>query len=403
LRRLIAVALLLGCASPGMPPGGPPDTAAPQLLSINPDSGTVGVRPKEILFHFDEVVSERPQSVTSLSNLFLISPRNGAPTASWHRDAIGVRPGHGWQPNTAYTIIMQKGLADIRGNVRNTGVTTFFSTGSTIPHTRISGTAFDWTSGTPAAGVMVEAFALPDSVHPYIAIADSGGAFLMEHMPPRTYTVRAYLDRNNNTGIDPSEAWDSVSVAVTDSAHVDLMIFVHDTIPPRIRDVRDIDSTTLAVSFDKPVDPGQTLTTSNFAVIGSDSVPLPVVSVGAAPKDSARALAPTVGAPPAGRPPVTAAPPARQPVAAAPADTLVKPKPVMPKPVPLQEVQIKLQRALAPTKAYRVRAIGIRGLLGQTGNSERVYTVPAPPPPPAVKPDSTRAPVPAATPTPAKP
>jgi len=81
----------------------------------------------------------------------------------------------------------------------------------------------------------------------------------------------------------------------------------------------------------------------------------------------------------------------------------VKPKPVMPKPVPLQEVQIKLQRALAPTKAYRVRAIGIRGLLGQTGNSERVYTVPAPPPPPAVKPDSTRAPVPAATPTPAKP
>jgi len=75
----------------------------------------------------------------------------------------------------------------------------------------------------------------------------------------------------------------------------------------------------------------------------------------------------------------------------------------MPKPVPLQEVQIKLQRAVAPTKAYRVRAIGIRGLLGQTGNSERVYTVPAPPPPPAVKPDTTRTPVPAATPTPAKP
>ena len=120
MRRLIAVALLLACASPGMPPGGPPDTAAPQLLSINPDSGTVGVRPKEILFHFDEVVSERPPSVTSLSNLFLISPRNGAPAASWHRDVIGVRPGHGWQANTAYTIIMQKGLADIRGKTNDT-------------------------------------------------------------------------------------------------------------------------------------------------------------------------------------------------------------------------------------------------------------------------------------------
>ncbi|HEV7387559.1 MAG TPA: Ig-like domain-containing protein [Gemmatimonadaceae bacterium] len=376
MRRLIAVALSLACASPGMPPGGPPDTAAPQLVSISPDSGTVGVRPKEILFHFDEVVSERPPSVTSLSNLFLISPRNGAPSASWHRDVIGVRPGHGWQPNTAYTIIMQKGLADIRGNVRNTGLTTFFSTGPTIPHTRISGNVFDWISGSPAAGVMVESFALPDSVHPYIAIADSNGTFLMEHMPARTYTVRAYLDRNNNSGIDPSEPWDSVSVAVTDSARADLVIFVHDTIPPRIRDVRDADSTTLAVSFDKPINPGQTLTAANFAVIGPDSVPLPIISVGAAPRDTARTVSPPVAAPPAARPPVRAAQ----------ADTVVKPKPVMPKPVPLQEVQIKLQRPLVQKTAYRVRAIGIRGLLGQTGNSERVYTVPAPPPPPAAKP-----------------
>src|SRR5205823_6690288 len=90
LRRLIAVALLgLACASPGMPPGGPPDVAAPQLLAITPDSGTLGVRPKEVLFQFDEVVSERRPSVTTLAAVFLISPRNGLPSASWHRDVIG--------------------------------------------------------------------------------------------------------------------------------------------------------------------------------------------------------------------------------------------------------------------------------------------------------------------------
>src|SRR5438045_1903657 len=56
LRRLIAVALLgLGCASPGMPPGGPPDVAAPQLIAITPDSGALGAHPKELLFRFDEV------------------------------------------------------------------------------------------------------------------------------------------------------------------------------------------------------------------------------------------------------------------------------------------------------------------------------------------------------------
>src|SRR3954465_13638806 len=137
LRRLTPLILLVaGCASPGMPPGGPPDVAAPEILSITPDSGTVGVKPKEVVFHFDEVVSERPTGATTLADLFMISPRDGVPSVSWHRDAITVKPAHGWRANTPYTVILLRGLADIRGNVRNTGATTFFSTGATIPRTR---------------------------------------------------------------------------------------------------------------------------------------------------------------------------------------------------------------------------------------------------------------------------
>jgi hypothetical protein len=44
-----------------MPPGGPPDIAAPQLIAIVPDSGTLGASPKEMIFRFDEVVAERPK------------------------------------------------------------------------------------------------------------------------------------------------------------------------------------------------------------------------------------------------------------------------------------------------------------------------------------------------------
>jgi hypothetical protein len=60
---------------------------------------------------------------------------------------------------------------------------------------------------------------------------------------------------------------------------------------------------------------------------------------------------------------------------------------------------IKLQRPLTPKVAYRVHATGIRGLLGRTGDSERAYTPPAPPPPltpadkPAVVPPATTPPV----------
>jgi len=368
-----------------MPPGGPPDVAAPQIVGITPDSGAVGVRPKEVLFKFDEVVSERPQSATSLSDLFLISPRDGVPDASWHRDAIGVRPTHGWRANTPYTVILMRGLADIRGNVRNTGASTFFSTGPAVPRTRIAGAVFDWVGGTPASGALVEALVPSDTLHPYVALVDSSGRFAIEHIPATRYLVRAYVDRNRNLSIDPSEPWDSTTISLTDSIRTDLLIFVHDTLPPRIREVRAIDSVTLRVSFDHPIDPAQTLTTANFAVTGPDSVPVPIARVGPPPAD-------TIAAP---RPSVPVRNPAgvvRGQAPAPPRDTT--PAPVMPKPSPLSEVEIKFQRPLAQKTPYRVRALGVRGLLGRTGDSERVYTLPAPPAAPTKAPPAapTKAP-----------
>jgi hypothetical protein len=357
-----------------------------------------------------------------------------------------VKPAHGWRANTPYTVIMMKGLADLRGNVRNTGATTFFSTGTTIPRTTIAGHVFDWVSGSPASGALIESFVPPDTVHPYVALADSNGAFAIEHVPPARYLVRAYVDRNRNLTVDPSEPWDSLSINLADSVRTDLVIFTHDTIPPRIRDVRAADSLTLQVSFDKPVDPAQTLTVANFAVVAPDSSRVPIVSAGPTPKDTAPAVNPAAGIIPAGgaNPPVRANPPtganpsgrvnppaganpvtgvspgaaprptgaAPRPAAAVPArgraapagrlDTTLVAKPVMPRPVPINDATIKLQHPLTPKLAYHVRAIGIRGLLGRIGDSEHIYTQPAPPPPPKVAPGARPAVVPPSTPPPVK-
>lgn len=373
-----------------MPPGGPPDAAAPQILSITPDSGKVAVKPREVLFQFDEVVSERPQGGTTLADLFIISPRNGAVQTSWHRDAVGVRPAHGWRPNTPYTVIMLKGLADIRGNVRNTGASTFFSTGSALPSTRIVGTVFDWISGAPAAGALVESFVPPDSLHPYIALADSNGAFAIEHLPVARYLVRAYLDRNKNLGIDQSEPWDSTTIALSDSVRSTFLLFVHDTVAPRIRELRQTDSVTLVVAFDRPINPDRGVTTANFAVLGPDSVPVPILRVGPPAIDTTVKPSPAITprpAAPLGRPA-----PARRDTTPAVA------RPVMPRPSPVSEVVIKLGRPLVPKLVYRVRAIGVRGLLGKSGDSERSYTPPAPPPPPP----SEKPPAPAASSTPSR-
>jgi hypothetical protein len=385
-----------------MPPGGPPDVAPPELVSITPDTGSVGVKPKEVLFRFDEVVAERPAGVSTLADLFLISPRNGVPDASWHRSTIGVKPSGGWRANTPYTVILMRGVTDLRGNVRKTGATTFFSTGTTIPRTRIAGTVFDWLTGSPASGALIESFVPPDTLHPYVALADSVGGFVIEHVVPARYTVRAYMDRNKNLEIDPSEPWDSLGITLTDSVRRTLVLFVHDTVPPRISGVRVLDSLRLGVTFDKPVDPTQTLGVTNFAVIGPDSSRVPIVSAGPPVKDTAAPTNPAAGAnPPSGANPVTGANPVagnpspranpvtrgrgRAPAPGQP-DTSLVVKPVMPRPLPITEAVIKLRGPLTPKLVYHVRSIGIRGLTGRIGDSERSYTAPAPPPPPAAKP-----------------
>jgi hypothetical protein len=356
LRRLIAATLLVvACASPGMPPGGPPDVAAPQIIAIVPDSGRVGVTPREVIFRFDEVVNERPQSVTNLADLFLISPRDGAPRVSWNRDEIAVRPRGNWRPNTAYTVTMMRGLSDIRGNVRNAGASTFFSTGPTVPETRITGQVFDWVTADPAAGALLEAYVPPDSVRAWVAVSDTAGRFSLERIPPGRYVVRAMIDRNKNRGIDSGEPWDSATVTLTDNAAVELLAFAHDTVAPRVRDVNVIDSLSIRLSFDRPIDPRQQLTPANFAVIGRDSAAVGIAGVTA------------------GRDTI---------VAAGRADTLAPPRPTMSRPRPVTEVVLRFDRPLTPAASYRIRAIGLRGLLGHVGDSERAYTSPAPTTPP---------------------
>jgi hypothetical protein len=388
LRRLTAAALLISaCASPGIPPGGPPDAAAPEIIGIAPDSGRTNVRPREVIFRFNEVVSERSPSVTNLADLFLISPRDGTPRVSWNRDEIAVRPRNNWRPNTAYTVTMLGGLADIRGNVRNTGASTFFSTGPTLPRTRISGQIFDWVSGSPAAGSIVESYVPPDSTSAYVAISDSTGNFVIEHLPAGRYLVRGVIDRNKNRGIDPGEAWDSTSVTLTDSSRVELLVFSRDTVGPRLRDIAAVDSLSLRVTFDRPVDPTQQLTPANFTIVGRDSVPVPIQRVSGPESDTVSAVNPAVGGPPA----VT-----RRPGAAV-ADTTARPRPVMSRPRPQSAIVLRLARPLIPGGTYRLRAIGLRGLLGHVADSERSYSVPAAPRAPT---DSVARPVTAPAPVP---
>jgi len=266
-----AIVVGMACASPGAPPGGPEDRNAPVILKVTPDSGARNVKERSVTVRFNEVVSERPRSGPDLGAVVVLSPSDGKARVQWHRSAITVRPREGFRANTAYSVTLMPGIADLSGNAIVRERTFVFSTGGSIPAGVIRGAVFDWTTLKPAGGALVDARVGADTTFRWIARSDSAGWFAIPLLPEGSYTLRAILDANANGRLDARELWDSITVNVRDSLRTDLYGFVHDTIGPRVvgADVRD--SLTLRLGFDRPLALSPLLLASQVTVKAADS------------------------------------------------------------------------------------------------------------------------------------
>ena len=286
--RVLALLALVACASPGAPPGGPPDKLPPKLLEVVPESGQVKVLPRSAIFRFDEVVSERPAGATKLEDMFIVSPRARSMDVEWNREEVWIRPSNGWRKDLVYTITMLPGMSDLRGNVLKEGRTLVFATGATIYDTHLTGLLFDWVKGTPAPLTLVEAVDRRDTTIQYVGLSDSSGRFSIRHLPPATYLVRSSVASGSAIGaaqgpslrgFDRRRAWDSVAVVLSDSANVELLAFVHDTLGPRVGQLSVRDSLTLKLTLDQPVPARQRLGPENFVLLTRDSTPLGIEAV----------------------------------------------------------------------------------------------------------------------------
>ena len=390
MRRLILLFVLVACAQQGFPPGGPPDKEPPKLLKTTPDSNARNVTSKEVDFQYDEVLSERPGGASSLDALVLISPRDGAPRVGWHRTRISVRGHKDWKPNTTYVIDVLPGISDLRGNADKTGYHLVFSTGPEIAGASISGVVFDWPAGHPAPNALVEAVSHPDSTI-YIDRADSLGRFTITHMPAGSFTVIGWIDANSNHDLDQHELQDSTTVTLKDTARVELLAFIHDSIGPHVVTVEVRDSLTLHATFDKPVDPAQALDTAHIMLRAADSSLISTKAIVSAREidkqrsdsmarvDSIRARHDT-----AFRRQYQAQHrvPTDSNAAAALRRTALLATLKPSKPIPVSDILISLKQPLTAGATYRLESKDIHNLMGISASSIRSFSVPKPTPPP---------------------
>jgi hypothetical protein len=411
LLTLAATVTGFACANASAPPGGPPDLMPPVVMSITPASGSTDIQPREVVVQFNEVISEVPRGAQDLGALVFISPKSGVPQVSWGRSRITIRPRRGFRENTIYTVEIQPGIMDLRSNVLDSALRIVFTTGGDIPDTKVSGVAFDWTGGRPAGRALIEAISTDSVV--YQTLADSAGRFVLQHVPPGSYLLRAIIDRNSNRELEPLEPWDTTRLVITADVTAELYAFQHDTLPMRIQSMSYSDSTReLRVTFDKPLAPGSGFAPAQFRLRGADSLPVGISRVITLPErqaadsvrrqqrqDSlARAGLDTTAA---GR--ARADSVARQRTAdslaaearlaeeqrlaairqagrpAARIDTT--PLPRMRRPLPFAELVLVLDSALTPGGTYVLSATGLRSLSGtETPTPSRTIVIPRRPP-----------------------
>lgn len=407
------IALLGACASVGDPPGGPPDTAPPRIISIQPESGSVVANFKDdIVIQFDETVEEQSgggrgsgEAPAGLAQQVLLSPVAGALNVSWHRTRVTIKPKEGWK-RRVYRLEVLPGFSDLRRNRFDSTATVLFSTGPEIGHARIGGIALRWAEQTILLRALIEAVPLPDTVG-YLTVADSGGQFNLENLHPGRYIVYATADANGDRRRSLREAYDSVEVTLDSTANVALYTFPHDTVAPRPRTATFVDSLTVRVEFSQPLDATQSLDTTNLRVLElPDSTPVAIAriltqrqfdSLSAAARaradseaaarrdsvaqDSIRVRPPRQPPPPA-PPPAPPPPPARE--GARPVrqyvDTALVRQLLARRPIPSDKLVIELVNPLKPETRYVVRVQGATNLIGKKGDGEVSFSVPKPTP-----------------------
>ena len=406
--HLAVAGLALACASASLPPGGHADKTPPVLVTVTPDTGAMNVRPREVVFRFNKVVSERPSGAPSLEDLVVVSPSDGGVNVDWRRQAIAIRPRKGWRPNTTYSVTILAGLADLRGNRLTTPQAVEFSTGGERMHGVVRGVAFDWVGQQIVRGARVEATSATDTTFRYLAAGDSAGRYALTSLPPGDWRLRVYKDDNNNHTYDAKlrEIMDSATVTVADSVRRDFYLFAHDSIAPRPTPVTATDSITVRVTFDKPLSPAAPLDVSHFSVTRrSDSSRVTVLrALPAAAYDSlaarrkkaqqdsvaradtsqagrrARARADSLQA----RRLVDSLSAAQQALLKASRDTTKRdsiPRPA--RPAPLIAFVLELETPLVHKAGMQLEIRGVTGLTGavRTSSNPFFWARPAPPPP----------------------
>lgn len=383
------VLLAVACARTVAPEGGPvPETPMGVIETSPEDLAVVDPFDGPVRFEFDRRVSERP-TTGQLRDAVVVSPRTGDVEVRQRRRGLEIRMEGGFRDETIYRITLLPTVQDLWQNRLDGPFDLFFSTGPEFEPNVLGGLVTDRLTGEDAAGVRVDA--VPRTAGPtHSTVTDSVGIFTFPYLPADRYMIWAYEDQNRNREPDFMEPQDSLEVDLArgDTLIVtELALLLPDTTPAVLERADVLDSLTVQLSFDDPLDPEMSLEGIEARLSREDGAAPGVAEILHLHQWEARRAeeAPDPDDPPddpddPGDPPPEPQPepPAEDPGAPQPDDPLL----------PGYELVLILDAPLEPEATYTVVVEGVTNLNGVPGGGgEAEFDAPAAPEPEEDEPD----------------
>jgi hypothetical protein len=221
------------CARIESPPGGPPDTTAPEIISVSPAMGQLEVSPDaEIRIGFSEKISKEDVA----SQVFIVPPPRTPPKFSWKKKDLVISFPDSLEKNRTYLITLKTGLKDLRRNKLSQPFKLAFSTGKYLDSGQISGRVY--MDLKPSAGVDIWAFmydsnfALFENTPVYVTQTTDSGEYKLEYLADGSYLCFAVKDKAGNRKYEPEDdylglpSW-SVSIDSLNPIHTGLDFDLH--------------------------------------------------------------------------------------------------------------------------------------------------------------------------------
>lgn len=265
----LAAALILiifaGCATPVPPSGGPVDRTPPEIVSVEPEEGSVNVQSRTVRIEFSEWVDQR-----SFENALTVTPEpEGRLSFRWRRRTVEISFPEELRPNTTYVLTIDTEFRDFGGARLTSPITIAFSTGPVINRGRIGGEVIGAERGRPAAGIDVYAYsgtsteaAPPDTLPAqpaYRTQTGTDGRFQFEYLSENPFYVVAVRDANRNRRPDPGEAFAVpprpwlVADSVGTSPERPWIVTTSDTIAPALTRPRPLSNRRIELRYNEPV------------------------------------------------------------------------------------------------------------------------------------------------------